>query len=240
MANSEFWHRASAVAFQREMNRLFWIEELQGAHVRDLGWSCREHAWALTLLARAANLPAFVMNGLLTHVLPANKHGLINSVGTHSWIAVEGQGLFDFSAKATLHDPQSQVEHPIPKVMYSRPIPPSWGSVVPAGNDREFRKTISDAHGSMRRTAIYLGLSLDTPLPEMVENACEYINSPLTDRLKSTFREDIYAKGLLYLNDVLFSRRRPASSISSSELWAQIDIDFVNAVPLALRLAKLA
>jgi len=238
----EFWKRASAIPFQRELNRLFWIDEFEIRDTFEPGWSCREHAWAMTLLARSVNLPAFIMNGALTHVFPSPDPGLINNVETHSWVAIEGQrqAYFDFSQKPTLRDNRLDTEHPIPKIAYSQPIPAAWGNFVMTHDEKSFVSSITAATEAKRPTALYFGNTFDTPFPEIIENACGYINSPLTDQLRESFGDDIYAKGLLHLHEILFSRRKSDRNSSRSEVWARIESDFADAVPRALRLAKLA
>jgi hypothetical protein len=240
MKPSDFWRRVSTVEFQNEINRLFWIDEFQIGELRDLGWSCREHAWAVCLLARTVGIPACIMNGSLTHVVPNGSARLINRVGTHSWVAVEGQGLFDFSEKPTLRAPVSDTALPVPKIAYTKAIPPSWGSVIMARGQPHADRAVYEATNGKHSVGIYLGRTVDTPLPDIIENACGYINSPLTDRLKSSFSDDIYAKGLLHLSGVFFGRWScSGSALSTEELWRKVDSEFTGAVPTALRLVKL-
>jgi hypothetical protein len=239
---ARLFKRITSDQFIDEMNRLFWIEPLDNRGAPDAGWSCREHAWALALLYQINGRPASVLNGSVKVVahLGQRSERLVLDVPIHSWTGVDGNGFFDFSLKPDLELPGNLGQLPLGRVIGSRMLPKVLGKALFVANPEEGDIAVENANPSGRQTVlVYKGDTIDSLLPDYVTYAIDFINSPLTDRLKTRFDSSIYAKSVLFLNDFLHGRRASIRDVSAEGRWQLIDREYHDAVTKVLELAQL-
>jgi hypothetical protein len=153
---------------------------------------------------------------------------------------VDDNGFFDFSLKPDLELPDNLGQLPLGRVIASRMLPKVLGKAVFVANPAEGDIAVENASHSGRQTVlVYKGDTIDSLLPDYVTHAIDFINSPLTDRLKTRFDSSIYAKSVLFLNDFLHGRRASIGGVPAEGRWQVIDREYHDAVPKVLELAQL-
>jgi hypothetical protein len=186
-----------------EINHLFWTKVFinQGVNkgMLDWGWSCREHAWAVSLLVGDLDIDSMVAHGKLELLLPpltSQSQPVVIAVKTHAFVWLTRYGYLDVSMKPKVKvDLESALE--FPRLISSRLVPESWGDleICPIG------KALSPLNPAIlrpRRLARYKVERLEEPNRRMTQDPCAWINSPLTDKLRHRYGGGAYGAALLH------------------------------------------
>lgn len=223
------------------------IEPFDNREFYDHGWSCREHAWLVALLAEALGYSAVVMHGAATFLprVPPGQARSIISQTQHSWVGVEEFGLIDLSPKprgqqstggqtATWGDP-----FPLGSIFRNQVGRSRANSVILVIDDVQFRNEVERLVPRKDTPhAVFRGRDYDTILEDIVLHAVDWINSPLTGRLMLHFDRSIYAKAFLHLHSYLDHRVSSLRHTDQLGAWRRIDATHRDAEDVVIRLAR--
>ncbi len=214
--------------FRQELHHLLWIDPLINKGVRDEGWSCRDHALVVAALAAIRGHAAVAISGSVGFVQGpvGDQRPVGRNIGPHWWLMIESMGTCDFS----------------PRLIKTRELP-EWGdwqdafllgsAYVPAGtiayamtpHEPTFQAAFAAATNQEGvRTALYLRKAAEPLGLAQFERARDWINSPLTDRLKQRFplRKDIYLRAVLHLDDFIKGAAASLRGLPQMQAWTQV------------------
>jgi hypothetical protein len=231
---SKFLEAIAEPGIISELHHLLHIEPFRNEGSLDYGWSCRDHAWTLTLLAKVFGLDAVACHGKLDLVgrTSRSQQPLVVNVGRHSWTHIAGNGFTDLSLKRQVCAQNGDGDDCLQTspVVRNRLVGIEGGRVWTGLGDQEREILLSEAQNAPDiPSAIYTGETYDEVLSEYVDAAPDLINSPLTDRLKKSFSGEIYAKLVLHLSDRLKGKRSTSEGLSKWAAWQFIDDSYDDA-----------
>lgn len=229
--------------FLNELHHFLWSEPFMNKGELDQGWNCREHAWVGALLSHWLGFSSVLFLGkawLITG--PTNQRpGFGVFQRAHSWLGVEGFGAVDLSIKPEATYAGTTIRFPIRCLYGNKLIPHGRGKVCVFNDEAEFDRAAT-AFCERRKEiwALYLmasGASLDEGF---VTHAAEWINSPLTDRLKERFGDPsaTYASLFLHLAGFLSGTHSSLTRIPVVDAWAKLAESGPGATQRALEIAQ--
>ena len=222
---STIWDRLTSTGFLSELHKLLWLEPFMNRGVRDLGWSCRDHALIVGGLLELRGHRVEVLHGKACYVRgPApGQRPIALEQALHSWLELEGGGIIDLSPNLSSAMYPGWTSVPFSGIANSRWQPEGGGRLVLCTTPQEYERDItigSNAEGELR--AIYLPQRRQPFSTNMVACAFEFVNSPLTDTLRKRYTDSVYAKAIVHLSDRLEERARSLAGVSRGRAWTLI------------------
>jgi hypothetical protein len=206
-----------------EVNLLFWTPVFTNRGVLDWGWSCREHAWAVTLLLRGLGVDCMVAHGKLEYLLPTRGEKalpVVLDVRNHSFVRIMERGYLDVSIKPRVKLNDTNVLH-FPQLHNSELVPKTWGDLELA----DVRTALSPADPRVvrpRPLARYKVERLEEPGRQMTEEPCAWINSPLTDQLKQHYGRAAYDRAFAYLQALSRGEAQSLQGMPRVDVWNRL------------------
>lgn len=218
----------SSETFLREVHHFLWTEPFVNASgALDHGWNCRDHAWITALLCHSTSHNAVIFHGQSALISgPTNaQSGMCIHQAPHWWVGVENVGSFDLSIKRVTRHEAQELRFPITCLFANKPIPQGRAQAIFIRNVGEFQKAMSSLLHRRNHTALLYLLEGGEHLDEgHIVCAPNWINSPLTDTLRSRFGSpaDVYCALFLHLHSFLSGNAKSLSSLTKEEAWAQV------------------
>lgn len=228
MNPDEFKAAISSVVFRSELHHLLWIDPSVNRGDRDLGWSCREHALFVGMLAALQGFGAVFIHGRAQYI--QGKVGDCSPGGVtqepHSWVRIDGLGSFDLSVRLNTMPSKVKWEGWENSFLVGGKFKPDESTTFASVSEiAKFKLLCATATYEVdRRSAIYLQERGEQLGREQVENARKWCNSPLTEQLKRWHptRSDIYAKAILHLDEILNGSGHSLTGQPQMSAWGQI------------------
>lgn len=222
----------------QEIHALLWIHPIVNRGVYDQGWNCRDHALIVAGILAANFIPVQIPHGRVMFVLgpsgsypPVGRGQDVNDARTHTWVEVPLIGIIDISPNLKTRDQAKWRPTNFDGIIASRWIPEGNCMVRQVASGFEYEREIALAtHWHEQCSAVYWGRDADVFSPKLFENAFDYVNSPLTDKLRDSFQQSIYAKVVLHLIDRTRGLGRSLATVSRNKAWQIINQRPNNAV----------
>lgn len=206
---------------RNELNHLLWIQAFDNRGTWDYGWSCRDHAFVAGIVAQLLGLTVELVNGEALFVREATEDapGLGLHQKHHTWLAIEGDGVMDFSIRFS-NQPSSLGYRRIEYVASSTCRPA--GTFLLAETQDAFGLALAAAPTLKGEHAIYRADSSAIIDQQLALNAFAVINSPLTVRLSKKYSSTIYAKLAMHSFDLLCGAAEPLTGHQPEYAWKKI------------------
>lgn len=232
----------TSTAFLAELHHFLWDEPHVNRGTFDVGWNCRDHAWIVSLLARAAGFrETIVFRGKAIFAAPrqAATQRFVLTVATHSWVGIPDHGQIDLSVKSECRYDGRVNRLRIGVLFLDRFVGASPAKFVPLPDYTALPRAMDWLETTGRSVGIYaLGPEYDGLQPEIITGAADYINSPLTDWLKQRFdADDAYAALFLHLLTLLKGGRKSYANLARAEAWQRVVEDHANPIDEAISAA---
>ena len=207
-----------------DLHALAWIEPFFNKQDGnwDSGWSCRDHSVVLAALLTAEGIEAQVVHGLTMFVQgptkdrepPVGNGNDPAASGSHSWVHVPGFGTVDVSPRLSERVDQWR---PLPVecglIGADWSVPRTTTHVALVGNANDYEQAVAVAtHATDTATAIYWPKESAEFTPAMLE--ADYIDSPLSYKLRDAAGADCYAKLAAHLYALSGGARRALAGVS--------------------------
>ena len=230
-----------------ELHRLLWTKPQNNSDEWDPGWSCREHAVVVAGLLALRGVHSDIRHGWCMFVNGSDNGQPPVAVGQqpplrrigHSWDYVNELGDVDFSPRF------DQGRWPWRPLRSIGIVGGAWEvrgmadtAVIVCSDIFTYEQEIARAtHLVSAARALYL-VSEQTPFePSMLH--VDFVNSPLTDRIRADGGDYIYAKLVVYLHDLAAGRRRKLPGNDEKKWWRLISrIDDGDVAELFATLAR--
>jgi hypothetical protein len=219
-------------SFRADLHKLLWIEPFFNRGQFDAGWSCRDHAFVTSCVLRVLQVDVAFAHGKCMYVQGADSGLASCGLGqepfaptTHTWLRLES-GIVDLSPQLHLRFPHLPQWRPLTfgGVIGSTWRPSGAGVLCEPSSIRDYSNMIAGAsHHDRTNTAVYWHQNSQDLTSEIVNNAVEFINSPLSVRLEQSYDKDIYAKAVLHLLEVTAGHRRSIAGVSHRKAWKFVD-----------------
>ncbi len=224
----EYAAKVCSDRFRSELHNLFWIEPLKNRGTLDRGWNCREHALVLGTLTALRGWTSHVVHGQAYYVLgpTAQEPPVGLEVGPHSWLVIDGRGSCDLSPHLA-HMPGTRAwpEYKESYLFGGRFSPPKSTMFMSTGSLEHWQASYNQATLTEDgRFAGYLRMRIEPFSSELVTQARNWCDSPLTVRLRKRFptRSDIYARAILHLDAFLEDKAESLTSLPQLAAWRQM------------------
>lgn len=215
-----------SAATLRELHHFLWQDPHVNRGVLDQGWNCRDHAWVTAILAKAAGQQPYVFHGRASFVAKrtASAAGLVVQQATHSWVGVEDVGAIDLSIKPQVLVDGELMKLPITHLFANRLLPAGKAGFGQVRDDATYLRQIDGAQTANKSVAIYLLSEGESLAPQMLAQSAAWINSPLTDRLKSRYPDAsaVYCSFALHMMDFITGRTRTLTDVSTDAAWDRV------------------
>lgn len=206
--------------FLREIHHLLWMDPHVNKGTLDVGWNCRDHAWVTGILIGASGHKPVFFHGKATYILrrTARSKTRIIQQGLHSWVGTENHGLIDLSikSKGTIDGEPYR----LPSCIFANKWMPSDGGTVNAVRDEAtFAREIDMATKGNKATAVYLIKEAELLSANFLLQADAWINSPLTEKLKTLTSDvsELYCSILLHLIHFLRNEAQSLTTMTQSD-----------------------
>ncbi len=210
--------------FLREIHHFLWIDPGVIGGAADAGWSCRDHAWTIALLAQSLGYRPALFHGEAFFAVGPNGRsaGVSVSRQPHSWVVLEDVGTIDLSIRPDVRINGGDFRLPITGVFADKWLPHGQGSVRVLYDARTYAHAIEDL--PQRRntlSAMYLVKEAEWPHAGLVTRAAGWIRSPLAQQLGSVDGDptDLYAALVLHLRAFLQGDAQSLTGLPSMEAW---------------------
>ena len=209
-------------AFLDEIHHLLWIEPGDNRGTWDEGWNCRDHALLTGIVAQLLKLTGAVIYGEATFV--QGPSGDAPPVGlwqmTHAWLGIDGLGYMDLSPRLIRCREAKWRPWPLLCIAKSQCQPDGIFEMATSSDDYEQR--VNAATYSQNRHAIYLFREYKNVDLEFVENAFDFVDSPLTVKLSEQYGSTIYPKAAIHLFKFLKGENKSLRHLSREDAWETI------------------
>ena len=232
-----------------ELHALLWRRPFTNGTQRDEGLMCREHALFTASIGAVLGFRAALCWGSIALIGPV-ENGSAGALylGEHSWCMFERAGIYDLSLKLDLGDGPGWGAWPA-RLLAGDGFNPGKRvefRLFHADQAADFRAAITSATYKARDEpgrcyALYHGKNWEHLAADYLNNACEYVNSPLTDDLKKmpSFTPEIYAKAIRHCWNVLNRRTRSLWQLPQGDAWELISASDPGALDWLLAKAVL-
>lgn len=222
-----------------ELHHLFWMRPFINRGTTDYGWSCRDHALTVALIATMRGFACQLVSGRANFIQgpPQGRNGFGISMNTHAWVHINDSGTYDLSLKlSSMRGMPRWRDWQVRALVASKISPSGKASYVLTADSATFTNTTNAAtHVPDQRFAIYYGRAVETLSQTHVREACRWVNSPLTDKIRK-FGPDIYAKAALHLLSMQNGSVPSLASLTQMAAWEQIAVRHGDAVADVLEL----
>ena len=219
----------SQPSFLAEVHHLLWIKPFVNHGVLDYGWSCRDHAMTLGLVASMLGNEVILVTGQATFVQGASggrsPRGI--EMNPHTWFRAEGSGSYDASWRldSIRNMPQWRAWN-THGVFASKVAPGAAASYFLTSYPGKYGNVVNGStHLADTRSATYLAERIEPLTPELIEHQYTWVNSPLTDRIMPSGKA-LYAAAALHLLARLEGSTDDLSPLDSNEAWRTLAIRF--------------
>lgn len=215
------------VTVRREVHHFLHQAPHQNRGVLDQGWNCRDHALLTALLVHWAGHPTALMHGKAMFLIGprGGKAGFGIEQKPHSWGAIENMGLIDLSIKKEAHDGSAELKLPFEAVFANETLPRGRGEVRPLKDEATYQRMV--AEGSNRPGVSWILYVLERG--ELLDQghivySGRWINSSLTDELKSRYgdAECAYAALFLHLIELCAGNKQSFSGMERWKAWGRL------------------
>jgi hypothetical protein len=221
-----FFSMASGV-IRRELNHFLHQAPHLNNMTMDYGWNCRDHALLTALMVHSQGKRTALMHGKTVFVLGprGNRAPFALRQDAHTWTAVEGYGLVDLSIKPAVSLAGHQVKFPFNCVVKNDSVPSGKGRLHVVRDESEFQRLVDEGLAKQGASLlIYLhdrGEELDQG---HIIYADRWINSPLTDELRTRFNSpnEAYAALLLHLLNLSEGNARSLAIVDQWQAWERL------------------
>lgn len=206
---------------RHELNHLLWIQPFDNRGTWDYGWSCRDHAFVAGIVAQLLGLTVELVNGEALFVRGATEDasGIGLHQKMHSWLAIEGDGLMDFSVRVSA--PGTGWPAPAIEYVASSQCRPA-GNLLIAGSQDAFQAVLDAAPSLQGEHAIYRADRTAIIDQKLANNAFAVIHSPLTVRLSKKYPPSLYANLAVHAYDLLCGRAESLTAYQQDYAWKKI------------------
>lgn len=215
-----------------EIHRLLWIEPFYNKGKFDAGWSCREHALIVGCLLEVYGISAQVVSGKNMFVRgqsngrpPVGFGQEVQGKEGHMWLEIEGYGVLDVSPN--ISGDAVPLPHwttiPFKGIFGNRWSPANGGDFIQCDSELSYSSQIARcSHLEDGIQAIYWPQQRENLNASMVQEAFDFMNSPLTDYLRRNFARDVYSKAILHFIDRTEGKGRSLAGVSRNKGWSLI------------------
>ena len=231
-----------------ELHHFLWIEPFENKGVFDSGWSCRDHAFVVGCLLRAAGKEVRLAHGKNMCIQGPNGSNAPIGIGQqahevtgHTWLKSDTGRIIDLSPRLDMGLPPAWRPIAFTGIVDGVWQPADQGIVAGFTTPFQYRQAIAKAtHREKENAALYLEQTKATFSVAIVTDAVEYINSPLTDRLRQFQDPEIYSKCVLHLRGFIDGARESLVELPQLEAWKRVSEQAAGATAVLLRLMGLA
>ena len=221
--------------FLDEVHHLFWIKPFINRGQQELGWSCRDHALTLGLLAAMGGKEVVLVTGEAFFVQgPAGGRAPVGvQQAPHSWLRTT-EGTFDVSWRlnAVRNIPQWKPWN-AQGVVAGKVMPAGAATFVSTTDRTRYTQLVNGAtHLENGRVAAYLAESVDNLNSGLLSQQYAWVNSPLTDRIKK-IGPDLYSAAALHLVSYL-ERGESIRNLEQEAAWAALAKKYPDALDQTL------
>jgi len=223
-------NRLTTPQFLAEIHHLLWIDPFDNQGTWDEGWNCRDHAWLGGVVLQLLGLTAAVVYGEAMFVRgpdgDAPPTGL--SQTGHAWLGIDGLGFMDISPNLAQCRELSLQTWQLKCIAMNRCIPD--GRFENSNSSEDYERRVGIATNTPGNHAVYFGRGYDNIDSDFVNQAFQFINSPLSVRLATRFEPDVYAKAAIHLFKILSGKSQSLQKLSQDQAWECISTQPGNAI----------
>jgi hypothetical protein len=213
----------------KELHRLLWVKPHSNKGRWDPGWSCRDHAAVIAALLSLRDVRSDIRHGWCTIIQGATQGQPPVGMGQsppertgHSWGRVDNLGDIDFSPR---FDSSRQPWRPLRSLGI---VGSAWKvEGIPDTNVIVCRDAVAYEHEIERAfhlesaaRMVYLVKEQQPFGPSMLH--VDFVNSPLTDRIRSIGGDYIYAKLVVHLDGIASGRERSLPGQDEKKWWRTV------------------
>ncbi len=201
MSNIDLRDALQKPDFLDEVHHLFWIKPFINRGQQELGWSCRDHALTLGLVAAMHGKDVVLVTGEAFFVQgPSGGRAPVGvKQSPHSWFRTT-DGTFDISWRLdTVRNIPQWRPWNVHGVLAGKVAPAGAATFVSTTDRVRHTRSVNGAtHLENGRVAAYLAEAVDNLDAGLLSQQYAWVNSPLTDRLKRT-GPNLYSAAALHL-----------------------------------------
>lgn len=239
MTADELSAELSCPGLLAELHHLFWMKPFINRGTTDYGWSCRDHALMVALIATMRGFTCQLASGSASFIQgpPQGRNGFGISMDTHAWVRIDDSGTYDLSLKlSSMRGMPRWRDWQVQALVASKILPSGKASYALTSDSATFTNTTNAAtHVPDQRFAIYYGRAVEALAQTHVREACRWVNSPLTDKIRK-FGPDIYAKAALHLVGMQDGSDPSFASVTQMAAWEKIAARHGDAIADVLEL----
>lgn len=210
-----------------EAHAILWSKPFTNNGIPDAGWNCRDHAIVFAALLSISGVHVGLSSGRNMLVKgPSGKHSPVGfgqelALGSgHSWVSSSDGAIYDYSLR--LPDKKknkrwSSIPNPI--IENSTCVTIKGCEISLTTKPLDYENLVNEAthiEGGLR--IVYLQSKWEPFDKERISNPFAWIDSPLSNKMKDRYPEDIYLKIAMHLQD--FSNGKAKSLASKSQIGA--------------------
>jgi hypothetical protein len=234
--------------FLEELHHLLWMEACENKGMFDAGWSCRDHAFVVGALLKAVGEEVRLVHGKNIFIQgPAGSKPPVgigqqdHEMSGHSWLKSDTGKIIDLSPRLHSGLPSHWAPLGFTGIVHGVWQPEGEGSVAGFTTALRYRQAVAEAtHRQGSNVALYLEQFKASFSVSIVTDAVEYINSPLTDRLRELQDPEIYSKCVLHLRGFIDGTRESLTELPQHEAWKYLSGQGAGATDELLHLMRLA
>ena len=221
--------------FLAEVHHLFWIKPFINHGQQELGWSCRDHALCLGLIAAMRGADVVLVTGEAFFV--QGPSGGRSPVGIqqapHSWLRT-ADGTFDVSWRLdTVRNIPQWKPWNARGVLAGKVAPAGAASFLSTTDRVRHTHSVNGAtHLENGRVAAYLAETVDSLDAGLLSRQYAWVNSPLTDRLKK-IGPNLYSAAALHLLSCL-DGGESIRNLDQNAAWSALAIRYPDALDQTL------
>ena len=230
--------------FLRELHHLLWIDPFENQGTFDTGWSCRDHAFIVGCLLGCVGKKVRLTHGKNMFIQgpdagrpPVGIGQESTAAGLHTWLKSDAGKIIDLSPRLDLDIPPLWRGTAFTGIVDGQLFPRGHGEVRAFTTRFRYDQSIAEAtHRQCTTTALYLEQAKTALSPAVVKEAVDFINSPLTDRLRQLEDIEIYPKCVLHLLGFVGGSYQSLAHLPQHEAWAFLSEEMSEATDQLLRL----
>ncbi|GAA6159200.1 hypothetical protein NBRC116589_13740 [Ruegeria sp. HU-ET01832] len=218
-----------------ELDCLLRVRPFMNEGKRDEGWMCREHSLIVACIAALKGFVPHICWGKMFVTGADYETGELKHlrVDTHSWNAIDDFGFLDLSISLKNGEHSGWRNWKANCMLQNKLYPQDNADFFYfVSHDRaRFEHAATLSIQTKKPTIAYLGEEIAILASDYLRGSTKYVNSPLTDELKSLpkFDETIYLKAAWHVWLVLNRKTKPLQGVSRLEAWSHISENYEGA-----------